>query len=64
MEKQTRRSMLKGAAIAAGAAGMATAKGFGEKPPKAEKKAYGYGANNTVSGCEIVCAPERTSVAA
>ena len=45
MEKQTRRSMLKGAAIAAGAAGMATAKGFGEKPPKPEKKAYGYGAN-------------------
>lgn len=45
MGKQTRRSMLKGAAIAAGAATMAASKAVAEKPAKLEKKAYGYGAN-------------------
>ena len=45
MEKQTRRSMLKGAAIAAGAATIATANAVAQTPVKPEKKAYGYGAN-------------------
>ena len=45
MGKQTRRSMLKGAAIAAGAATMAAAEAVAQKPAKLEKKAYGYGAN-------------------
>src|ERR1700722_5634579 len=45
MEKQTRRSMLKSAAIAAGAAPLAAADAVAESPAKAEKKAYGYGAN-------------------
>lgn len=45
MEKQTRRSMLKGAAIAAGAATMVTAKAVAQKPSTLEKKIYGHGAN-------------------
>lgn len=45
MEKQTRRSMLKGAAIAAGAATIAAADAVAAKPAKPEKKAYGHGAN-------------------
>jgi len=39
MEKQTRRSMLKSAAIAAGAATMAAADAVAEKPATPEKKA-------------------------
>ena len=45
MEKQTRRSMLKSAAIAAGAATLAAVDAVAETPAKPEKKAYGYGAN-------------------
>jgi 2-iminobutanoate/2-iminopropanoate deaminase len=45
MEKQTRRSMLKSAAIAAGAATMAATDAVAETPAKPEKKAYGYGAS-------------------
>jgi len=45
MENQTRRSMLKSAAIAAGAATLATADAVAEKPAKPEKKAYGHGAD-------------------
>jgi 2-iminobutanoate/2-iminopropanoate deaminase len=45
MEKQTRRSMLKSAAIAAGAATIAAADAVAEKPAKPEKKAYGHGAS-------------------
>jgi 2-iminobutanoate/2-iminopropanoate deaminase len=45
MENQTRRSMLKSAAIAAGAATLATADAVAAKPAKAEKKAYGHGAD-------------------
>ncbi len=45
MEKQTRRSMLKGAAIVAGAATIAAADAAAAKPAKPEKKAYGHGAN-------------------
>jgi 2-iminobutanoate/2-iminopropanoate deaminase len=45
MGKQTRRSMLKGAAIAAGAAAVATAEASAQKPSTLEKKVYGHGAN-------------------
>src|SRR6201985_1108729 len=45
MQKQTRRSMLKGAAIAAGAATMAAADAVAEKSANPEKKAYGHGSN-------------------
>ena len=45
MEKQTRRSMLKGAAVAAGVAGLAAADAIAQKPAALEKKSYGHGAN-------------------
>jgi 2-iminobutanoate/2-iminopropanoate deaminase len=45
MGKQTRRSMLKNAAIAAGAATVVAAEAGAQKAEKLEKKAYGYGAN-------------------
>jgi 2-iminobutanoate/2-iminopropanoate deaminase len=45
MENQTRRSMLKSAAIAAGAATLATADAVAAKPAKPEKKAYGHNAD-------------------
>jgi enamine deaminase RidA (YjgF/YER057c/UK114 family) len=45
MENQTRRSILKSAAIAAGAATLATADAVAEKHAKPEKKAYGHGAD-------------------
>jgi 2-iminobutanoate/2-iminopropanoate deaminase len=45
MGKQTRRSMLKGAAVAAGVATLAAADAVAQKPGAPEKKSYGYGAN-------------------
>ncbi len=45
MGKQTRRSMLKGAAVAAGVATLAAADAVAQKPAAPEKKSYGYGAN-------------------
>lgn len=45
MGKQTRRSMLKGAAVAAGVAGLAAADAIAQKPAAPEKKIYGHGAN-------------------
>ena len=45
MEKQTRRSMLKGAALAAGAATLTATDAVAQKTGTPEKKNYGYGAN-------------------
>ncbi|MDQ1452929.1 MAG: 2-iminobutanoate/2-iminopropanoate deaminase [Acidobacteriaceae bacterium] len=45
MGKQTRRSMLKGAAVAASMATLAAADAVAQKPAAPEKKSYGYGAN-------------------
>ena len=45
MEKKTRRSMLKGAAVAAGAATLTAADAVAQKPETPQKKNYGYGAN-------------------
>jgi 2-iminobutanoate/2-iminopropanoate deaminase len=45
MEKQTRRSMLKGAAVAASMATLAAADAVGQKPGVPAKKSYGYGAD-------------------
>jgi 2-iminobutanoate/2-iminopropanoate deaminase len=44
MGKQTRRSMLKGAAVAAGVATLAAADAVAQKTAAPEKKSYGYGA--------------------
>ena len=44
MGKQTRRSMLKGAAVAAGVATLAAGDAVAQKPAAPEKKSYGYGA--------------------
>jgi enamine deaminase RidA (YjgF/YER057c/UK114 family) len=43
MEKKTRRSMLKGAALAAGAATLTAADAVAQKTGTPEKKNYGYG---------------------
>ena len=45
MGKQTRRSMLKSAAVAASVATLAGADAVAQKPGAPEKKSYGYGAN-------------------
>jgi 2-iminobutanoate/2-iminopropanoate deaminase len=45
MGKQTRRSMLKSAAVAASVATLAAADAVAQKPGVSEKKSYGYGAN-------------------
>jgi 2-iminobutanoate/2-iminopropanoate deaminase len=45
MGKQTRRSMLKGAAVAAGVATLAAADAVAQKTTAPEKKSYGHGAN-------------------
>jgi 2-iminobutanoate/2-iminopropanoate deaminase len=45
MGKQTRRSMLKGAAVAAGVATLAAADAAAQKTAAPEKKSYGHGAN-------------------
>src|SRR5580692_292039 len=45
MEMQTRRSMLKGAALAAGAATLTATDAVAQKTGTPEKKNYGYGAN-------------------
>jgi 2-iminobutanoate/2-iminopropanoate deaminase len=45
MGQQTRRSMLKGAAVAASMATLAAADAVAQKPAAPEKKSYGYGAN-------------------
>jgi enamine deaminase RidA (YjgF/YER057c/UK114 family) len=44
MKNQTRRSKLKGAAVAAGVATLAAADAVAQKPAAPEKKSYGYGA--------------------
>ena len=44
MEKKTRRSMLKGAALAAGAATLTAADAVAQKSGTPQKKNYGYGA--------------------
>jgi enamine deaminase RidA (YjgF/YER057c/UK114 family) len=45
MEKKTRRSMLKGAALAAGAATLTAADAVAQKTETPQKKSYGFGAN-------------------
>lgn len=45
MEKRTRRSMLKGAALAAGAATLAASDAVAQKTEKPQRKVWGHGAN-------------------
>jgi 2-iminobutanoate/2-iminopropanoate deaminase len=45
MEKRTRRSMLKGAALAAGAATLTAADAAAQKTEAPQRKVYGHGAN-------------------
>lgn len=45
MEKRTRRSMIKGAALAAGVATLAATDAVGQKTESPQRKVYGHGAN-------------------